>query len=88
MVCACHPNYTGKHKWKDCSPGQPGHKARPYLKNNQFKKVWGCVAYQVDHLPAKCEALNSTPNSVKKRKFRCLVIIEFEFRNVVKKKMG
>jgi hypothetical protein len=41
MVCACHPSYSGKYKQEDCNPGQLGHKARPYLKNNQYKQSAG-----------------------------------------------
>jgi hypothetical protein len=35
-----HPSYVGKHKYRNCRPGQPGHKVRPYLKNYQHKKDW------------------------------------------------
>jgi hypothetical protein len=27
--------------WKDLRPGQPEHKVRPYLENNQIEKGWG-----------------------------------------------
>jgi hypothetical protein len=36
---ACHPSYAEKHKKEDRSTGQPGHKMRPYLKNNQCNTV-------------------------------------------------
>jgi hypothetical protein len=32
---------TQEHKQKDCSPGQAGQKARPYLENNQSETGWG-----------------------------------------------
>jgi hypothetical protein len=43
MAYTCHPNYSGKHKLEDQSPGQ----LRPYVKNNQHKKA-GRVAQVVD----------------------------------------
>jgi hypothetical protein len=36
------PSYSGSINQEDLSPGQPRHKARTYLKNNQCKKSWGC----------------------------------------------
>jgi hypothetical protein len=39
---------------------------RPYLKNNQSKKGWWVAA----HLPSKCEALNLSPSTAKKKKIK------------------
>jgi hypothetical protein len=42
MVCACHFSYCGKHKQKDCSPGQPGQKQDPIANTTggERVKVW------------------------------------------------
>jgi hypothetical protein len=47
-------------KQEDLSPGQPRHKARSHLQNNQSKEV--------ECLPCKHEALSSNPSNTKKRK--------------------
>jgi hypothetical protein len=37
---ACHPRYGGKHKIIEFhSPGWPGNKGKPYLQNNQSKRL-------------------------------------------------
>jgi hypothetical protein len=36
----CHPSYKGKHKYEDHGSGQPRHKVRPYLKNDEYIKGW------------------------------------------------
>jgi hypothetical protein len=49
--------------------------ARPYLKSSQSKRVW-VMAKVVEHLPSKCEVLNSNPSTVPKReKCRDFIII-------------
>jgi hypothetical protein len=40
LAHACHPSYMRKHKEEDFGQVQPGHKVRPYLKNNQGTKGW------------------------------------------------
>jgi hypothetical protein len=52
VVGACYPSYSVKHKLEDHSPGQPGHKAKPYLNNNQHKRA-NEVAQEVEHQPSK-----------------------------------
>jgi hypothetical protein len=62
----CHPSYKGKPKWKDRSPGQPGHKARPYLKINLKQK--GCHdSSSMVSLFSKHKALSSNPSTEKKK---------------------
>jgi hypothetical protein len=47
---------------------------RSYLKNNESKKKGlGNMAEVVEHLPSKCEALNSSP-SITKKKEKVLLI--------------
>jgi hypothetical protein len=44
---SCHHSYPGKYKWEDQGPGRPGHKAKPYLQNNQCNKRASGVAQVV-----------------------------------------
>jgi hypothetical protein len=39
----------------------------PYLKNNSKAKRAGVVIQMVEHLPGKCEALSSTPSTIKNK---------------------
>jgi hypothetical protein len=55
----CHPSYTGKHKKEYHGTRWPRHRARPYLKNNQYRKGWG-VAQVTKCLPRKYKTLSST----------------------------
>jgi hypothetical protein len=61
IACAYHPSY------KDCSPGLSEHKARPYLKNNQYEKGWQNDSSAIALL-SKHEALSSNPSTTKKEK--------------------
>jgi hypothetical protein len=59
-----HPynfSYSGGRDQEDHSlrPAQ-ANSSRPYLKNTQHKK--GRMAQVIEHLPSKCEALNSNPS--------------------------
>jgi hypothetical protein len=45
-------------------PGGSNNSRRPYLKNTQHTQK-GWVAQVVEHLPSKCEALNSDPSTEK-----------------------
>jgi hypothetical protein len=40
---------------------------RPCLENTQYKKRADEVAYVVEHLTSKCEALSSSPRTTKKK---------------------
>jgi hypothetical protein len=57
----------GNTNKKDQGLGQPWHKARPYLKNNQRlkkKKRASRVAQVVKHLPGQCKALSLIPSTI------------------------
>jgi hypothetical protein len=66
VACTCYLSYCKKHKLEDCSPSQPGQKARPCLKIARAKRAGG-VVQMLKHLPHKCKTLSSTPNTAKKR---------------------
>jgi hypothetical protein len=71
MVHVCHPDYMGKHKQEDQGPGQPGHKARPYLKIASAKKAGG-VAQAIEQVLGKCKDLTSKPRTIKKKPGVCV----------------
>jgi hypothetical protein len=52
----------GKLKTGTCGPDRPEQKARPYLQNDQNKRVAG-VTKVVQHLPSKCKALSSNSST-------------------------
>jgi hypothetical protein len=67
VAYACHPSYSGKSWSRRHDPGWPRQKVRPYLQNNQKKKMDGSVAQMVECLPIKCEVLSSKPQYLKKK---------------------
>jgi hypothetical protein len=59
------PAMWGSTRRKDHSPGQPTHKTRHYLKNNQFKK--GQQSGSRGRVPlSKHETQNSATSTIKK----------------------
>jgi hypothetical protein len=53
-----HPSYAAKHKQETRTPDiKPGHKARPYLKNNLHKRAES-VTQVIKLLPSKHETLS------------------------------
>jgi hypothetical protein len=75
------PSYSGSINQEDLSPGQPRHKARTYLKNNQCKKSWGCgsssraPAQQVQRPEFKLQYCQ------KKKKYQCTLSLSVAFIN-------
>jgi hypothetical protein len=63
-------NNLGSRDQEDCGlrPAWSKKKARPYLKNTQYKKDWqsGLSGRVVKCLPSKCEALSLNPSISKK----------------------
>jgi hypothetical protein len=53
----CHPKFMGSISRIVCSPGQPGHKARPYSKN-KAQRAMG-VAQVIEPLSSKLKAFSS-----------------------------
>jgi hypothetical protein len=62
VVHNCNPNYSRSSDQEDCGskPAQANSLQDPILKKKSQKRAGG-VAQVVEHLPTKCEALNSNP---------------------------
>jgi hypothetical protein len=68
-VCICHPNYAGSTNRRTVVQAGPGKKARPYFKNNQYKKGWRTTSV-VDHQPSKHKAEFKLPVLKNKKIFK------------------
>jgi hypothetical protein len=71
LAHARYPKYSGGRDEEDhCSKPALGKQfMRPCLENTQYKKRADEVAYVVEHLTSKCEALSSSPRTTKKIEF-------------------
>jgi hypothetical protein len=60
---ACHSSSCEKHKKEDDDPRWPGQKARPYIPNNQSKRVGG-MAQAIEYQPTKRKGLSLNSSTV------------------------
>jgi hypothetical protein len=68
-VNTCHPSYEGSINRRTVVQASLGINVRTCLKNTYSKKDWGYDP-NVEYLPSKLKALNSSPSTSKKIKIK------------------